>query len=313
MIHIKGKWLLKAALQKAMSAAPHGEALNYAFQRRVTRSLPRSREALAEKFSAALAHYQAAVQYGDLPGPPRTAYEFGAGWDLAVPLSLYMLGVESQTLVDLRPLVRWGLVNHALDSLREATPRLAARAGRELRPPPPGRLQSRAELARATGIRYLAPRDARDTGLAAGGFALVSSTQTLEHIPGRDLPPILKECRRLTAPGGIASLTVDMQDHYSYFDPALGPHHFLGINDGAWRLVNSGLHFQNRLRLPDYLRAVRAAGLRIAEQRVEWASPGELERLSRMKLAARFRGACSLEELGAKGVHLICRPAGAKP
>jgi hypothetical protein len=33
-------------------------------------------------------------------------YEFGAGWDLLVPLSYYVFGVERQTLVDIRRNVR---------------------------------------------------------------------------------------------------------------------------------------------------------------------------------------------------------------
>jgi SAM-dependent methyltransferase len=303
------KWLAKAALQKVFSALPAGEKLNYHFQRRVTKGLPRSRREILERFGMALAHFQDARRHGLLAGPPRTAYEFGAGWELAVPLSLYMLGVRSQVLVDLRPLLDLEMLNDALAKLR----RLALEVdpqGTQLRPLPAEPIQGRADLHRLLGISYLAPRDARATGLAAGSFELISSTQVLEHIPQEDLVDILRECRRLLHPKGVLAMEVDMQDHYSYFDHAIGPYNYLRFNPGAWRLINSGLHYQNRLRLPDYLQAVQLAGLEVVQQVVTWPSAQDLRQLRGLPLAARFQGRYRTHDLGARSARLICRPAG---
>ena len=302
------RWLGKAALQKLLSALPGGEELNYVLQRRLTGSLPRSRQDLLRKFAFALAHHYAARRWGKgEASPPRRAYEFGAGWDLAVPISLYLLGLESQTLVDLRPLVRWELVNHTLACFAQMRPELEYLAGRSLRPLPGPGLSSRRELADLMGIHYLAPRDARDTGLAPASFHLVSSTQTLEHIPPQDLLAILQECRRLLSPGGVISLEVDMQDHYSYFDPNLGPYHFLTLTERAWRLVNSGLHYQNRLRLPDYLELLEQAGLELVHRQVDWPDERRLAELKKLPLASRFRVGYDPAELGALRAWLVCR------
>src|SRR4051794_25524294 len=127
------RWLAKAALQRGLGALPQGERLNYVFQRHVLRSLPAGESVLRRKFSRALQHLRAYEEHG--PGtPPGEAvfYEFGAGWDLAIPLSFFALGVGSQVLVDIRPSVRIELVNDSLAALTRLRPELEAEAGREL-------------------------------------------------------------------------------------------------------------------------------------------------------------------------------------
>ena len=121
------RWLVKAALQKGMSALPASESVNYVFQRRISRSLPASEAAFRRKFERAAGHLRAYETHG--PGrPPGEAvlYEFGAGWDLAVPLSYWALGVERQLLVDIHANLRFELVNVTLERLRRLGPELGA-------------------------------------------------------------------------------------------------------------------------------------------------------------------------------------------
>lgn len=294
------KWLAKAGLQKVFSGLPWGQRLNYLFQRYVTHGLPRPAELMVEYFGNAVQYQHAARLWGGLPRGPRRAYEFGAGQDLATALSLYALGVESQVLVDLRPLAQWNLLAQAMDDLKARRPRLRALAGRELRPWPQRAPASTAQLERALGISYRAPADARATGLAAGSFDLVSSSHVLEHIPAADLPAILAECRRLVSPQGVVCHLWNMQDHYADFDPSISVYNFLTLDEARWGLVNSGLHYQNRLRLPDYLAMFKEAGLRQVYHQVWWPSREDLELLSRLPLAARFAGRYSSRELGAR-------------
>lgn len=302
------RWVLKAALQKVMSALPRGERLNYLFQRHVTHGLPRPPAEVAQKFTMALAHHRNALEFGRLGGRVDSAYEFGAGWDLIVAAGLYMLGVERQVLVDIRPLAEMELVNHGLAMLRGMHRRCEAQAGRALRRLPHHYLRDARELERDLGIRYLAPADARATGLPKKSFDLIHSTQTLEHIPENALRPIFRECRRLLSPGGVASLKVDMQDHYSYFDKSVSVYNYLTLSEGAWNLVNSGLHFQNRLRLPDYGRALAAAGLAVVHREVRWPGEADLELIRRLDLAARFRRRYTPRQLGARNAVFVCRP-----
>jgi SAM-dependent methyltransferase len=291
------RWLAKAALQKSLGTLPQGERLNYVFQRRVLRSLPAGDGALRQKFSRALQHLGAYEEHGPgVPAAEATFYEFGAGWDLAIPVAYALLGVGRQVLVDIRPSARVELVNDSLASYERLRGELEGVAGRELRPlgGPISRLD---ELEERFGIRYLAPCDARGTGLPAESIEFVSSTDTCEHIPGTDLAEIFRECFRLVRPGGAFSCRIDLQDHYAYFDRSLSRYHFLRYSDRAWSLVNSPLHHQNRLRSPEYLQLVSDAGFELVVEKPSGPTEDGRAELARLSLAERFRG-FTPDELG---------------
>ncbi|MCF8034433.1 MAG: class I SAM-dependent methyltransferase [Desulfarculaceae bacterium] len=303
------RWLAKAAVQKILSAIPRGERLNYLLARHLYHGLPHSPEKMVRRFKMAVQYVHAARRLGPLPEGPATAFEFGAGQDLAVPLSLYALGMRSQTLADLRPIADWYLINHAMERYQERWPRLSALAGRPLRPLPREPVHSVDQMRERLGIDYRAPMDARRTGLPGGAFDLVSSCHVLEHIPERMLLPMLRECGRLVSPQGVICHVWNMQDHFADFDPSLSVYNFLTLGDGAWRLVNSGLQYQNRLRLPDYLELFGQAGLEVVHQRVAWPGPEQMERLARLKLAPRFRDRYGLRDLGARLALVVLKKA----
>jgi len=300
------RWLAKAALQRGLGVLPQGERLNYVFQRRVLRSLPAGESVLRRKFARALQHLSAYEEHGaGTPAGNAVFYEFGAGWDLAIPLSFYALGVGKQVLVDIRPSVRVELVNDSLAALERLRPELEAEAEREL-PSLGAPIAGVAELESRFGIRYLAPCDARATGLPAESVDFVSSTDTCEHIPGADLAGIFGECRRLLRPGGAFSCRIDLQDHYAYFDRSLSRYNFLRFSDRAWSAVNSPLHHQNRLRSPDYLRLVRDAGFELTVERPSGPSDEDRAELQALPLAPRFRR-YSPDELGVTILSFVAR------
>jgi SAM-dependent methyltransferase len=286
------RWLAKAALQRGLGLLPQGERANYFFQRHVARSLPAGESVFRRKFARAQQHLRAYEEHG--PGMPpgeATFYEFGVGWDLAIPLSYAKLGVGRQVLVDIRPSARVELVNDSLTAL-------------EL-----DGVRSLKELDERFGIEYLAPRDARATGLPAESVDFVSSTDVCEHVPADDLAAIFHECHRLLRPGGASSCRIDLQDHYSYFDRSLSPYNFLRFSDRTWRLVNSPLHYQNRLRAPDYLRLVREAGFELVAEQPSGPSEDGLAQLRALSLAPRFRG-YTTEEAGVTVLSFVAQRVG---
>jgi SAM-dependent methyltransferase len=302
-------WLLKAALQKGMSALPASQGVNYVFQRRVTRTLPIGDAGVRRKFLRAAAHFDAFREHGPRRAPETAVfYEFGAGWDLSVPLSYASLGVGRQILVDIRPNLRLELVNETIASLDRQRADLARETGCLLRELGRADLASAAELEERFGIVYLAPRDARRTGLANGCVDFVSSTNTLEHVPATDIGAILRECRRLLASAGVMSFRIDMQDHSSYADPRLSPYHFLRYSTRTWRAVSSPLNYQNRLRYPDYAELFREAGLEIVSEEVTRPTAGQLAALSGLELAPEFHRYAP-EELAARALAVVVRPA----
>jgi SAM-dependent methyltransferase len=300
------RWLAKAALQRGLGLLPQGERLNYVFQRHVAHSLPASESVFRRKFARARRHLRAFEEHGPgMPAEEAVFYEFGAGWDLNIALSYAALGVGRQTLVDIRSSVRLELVNDSLRTFERLWDELEAEADQALRPLG-GPVGSTGELEERFGIAYLAPRDARATGLPEASVDFVSSTDTCEHIPAADLARIFAECHRLLRPRGAFSCRIDLQDHYSYFDPTLSRYHFLRYSDRAWSLVNSPLHYQNRLRSPDYLRLVREAGLEVVSETASGPSAQGLAELRAQPLAPRFRG-YRLEELGVGTLSFVAR------
>jgi SAM-dependent methyltransferase len=305
------RWLAKAALQGVISALPRSHVVNYVFQTRVTHGLPRAGDEFDDHARTAALHVDARRRYG--PGMrvgDVQAYEFGAGWDLIGPLTAFALGLERQTLVDVRDILRLELVNHTLRQLAEHREHLESICGAPLRTIDSRPVRSVGELERRFGIRYLAPRNARATGLPARSFDLVSSTYVLEHVPADDIAAILRESVRLLSPDGVLSSFIDLRDHFMYFDPAVGPHHFLGFGSRSWRWLNPGLQWVNRLRAIDHRRLVENSGLRIVAENPIEPTAEERTVLAGMRLARQFRDRYTLEQLGTKELHLVARPAG---
>ena len=54
-----------------------------------------------------------------------------------------------------------------------------------------------------------------------------------------------------------------MQDHYSFFDPGISAFNFLKFSEPTWSLINSSVHYQNRLRASDFRRLHEDAGFRL--------------------------------------------------
>ena len=303
------RWLAKAALQRGIGALPQGERLNYVFQRRILHSFPVGDGAYRQKFTRAVSHVANYEEYGpDLPTAQATFYEFGAGWDLAIPISYALLGIRRQVVTDIRPSARIELVNETIAALGRLRPELEEASGRSVRDPG-GPIAAIAELEPRFGIRYLAPCDARATGLAAGTVDFVSSTDTCEHIPPDDLAEVFAESRRLLRPDGAFSCRIDLQDHYSYFDGGVSRYNFLRFSDRTWALVNSPLHYQNRLRAPDYLRLVREAGFELLVENPSGPSEEGRAELAALPLAERFRG-YSVDELGVTILSFVARAPG---
>jgi SAM-dependent methyltransferase len=305
------RWLAKAALQRGLGALPQGERLNYVFQRRVLHSFPVGDAALKQKFTRACAHLALYEEHGPgVPAAEATFFEFGAGWDLAIPLAYAMLGVGRQIVIDIRPSARAELVSDTIAAFERLRPELEEIAQRPLSELG-GPIASVAELEPRFGICYLAPCDARATGLPAGSVDFASSTDTCEHIPRDDLAAIFVEMRRLLRRGGAFSCRIDLQDHYAYFDHSLSRYNFLRFSDRTWALVNSPIHFQNRLRAPEYLGLVRDAGFELLVDNPSGPSQQGLAELETLPLAERFR-VYPPEDLGVTVLSFVARtPAAA--
>ena len=64
------------------------------------------------------------------------------------------------------------------------------------------------DLERLYRIHYVAPGDARATGLPGGSIDFFYSTSVMEHIPERDLVAILRECKWLASRDALLGLSI---------------------------------------------------------------------------------------------------------
>ena len=295
-------WRVKVAIQTALSAVPGGHRLNYLLQRHVTRTLPVSDPELRNQVLKARRHLDAFLRHRSSAAGDLHLYEFGAGWDLVLPITYYALGVERQTIVDLRPLARGDLVADAAARIAVSTTALGL-----VRPPQPIDPRQLSESLARMGISYSAPVDARRTGIADGSFDLITSTDVLEHVPSEDISDLLRECRRLLRPGGLLRVRIDYQDHYWYFDARLTPYSFLRYRPRQWRRYNPGLHYQNRLRHNQLLSIVLAAGFAVLEDDHPEPTEEDLTLLASVRRADPF-GAMSDRDCAIRFANLTLTP-----
>ena len=304
------RWVVKAAIHNSLAYLPRGSEIHYLLQRKVTRSLPGDDDHFRLKARKAAWHFGALERHVKPTNGGARLFEFGAGWDMVGPLIYYALGVDEQVVVDLTEnlqldLVEWSIRRYAL--LRSE---LETALGRSLRPLGDAVVRSRHELDERFGIRYIAPCDAGNTGLPADSIDFVSSTSVLQHVPERQLQPIVEECRRLLRPNGVLSCHIDMQDGFAEFDHTLSQYNFLKFSDRRWALVNSPFYFQNRLRARDYVAVVQDAGFEIAEREEHRSSTKHAAQLPTLRLAPRFR-TYTIEELAPVQMSLVAVNRGA--
>jgi len=122
-----------------------------------------------------------------------------------------------------------------------------------------------------------------------------------------DIPLIFRECSRLLKKCGLMSFIIDYQDHYSYADNRISVYNFLKYSDSTWRWFNPSLHYQNRLRHPDYIRLLQETGFEVVEEKVLPPSDKDLMYLGRAEISARFRETYDLTELGVRRSHIVAR------
>lgn len=294
----------KCQLQKLFSDLPYGEYLNYYFQRNITRSLPPSNDRFLTKVATATRYYEYFRKHHKVEQATGRYYEFGVGWTFTVPMVMGIMGFDVHC-IDIRRLLFPDLLQDSIQKffynrLLLDLPHVERWPDIQLT----GDLL--ACLKEGFGVRYFAPLDARDTGFSSGKFDFMSSTFTMEHVPRKDVRPILDECYRLLNYGGILSMCIDYQDHWSYFDKSISAYNYLTYSAAEWEKLNPSLHFQNRMRHSDYMRIIAKTGFEVVEE-VPWlASVEDRETLSQLPLHSDYMH-YKLNDLGMRACEIVLR------
>jgi hypothetical protein len=288
-------WRIKSTIQRTMSFLPLSAHLNYLLQRYVSKGYPAPDNVFAKKITNADKHLHAYRTFSKSASPDDTFYEFGAGWDILIPLIYSSKGVRKQIVIDINDLLKMSLVQMNIDRLKTKG-----------FPFPTGKIANKLDLAGKLNINFLAPHDGRATGFSANSVQFISNTDTLEHIPKKDIIAIVKECYRILAPGSVMSCVIDLRDHYAYFDNTISFYNFLSFSKLEWEPYDNDLHYQNRLRYTDYKAIFEESGFEIVFEECEKPSPADIEVLKGLKLAPEFAQK-DLNDIGIKEIWMVLR------
>lgn len=297
---------VKCLIQSIFSAVPKGELLNYVFQKYISKSLPPQNPEFLTKVGEALSHLRNFEDFNTLENNENKYYEFGAGWTLIIPLVVSMHGFEV-SCIDIRKLIVEELINQTLRQFENNAVNLPFKIDSKLQ-----EVNKRTEnsllsqLKKELNFNYFAPVDARNTKYEKNTFDFMSSTATLEHLPVSEIKPILFECHRILKPGGILSMIIDYQDHWSYFDRSISVYNFLKYDNKEWKRYNPSLHFQNRLRHSDYINIINSTGFTIVKEFPYLPTEENLDELASIKVSDSY-SQYKNDDLLIKGCEIVLR------
>ncbi len=285
-------WRIKALLQKTLARVPYGKSVHYALQRSLggLRCLN-----IDHRLRNAMRLVELLAEAGvDITG--KTVVEIGSGWAPIVPTYFYLLGAGRCISYDLNRYLKEILIRQMLDQfgvhidqivstrptqdreIRDRYTNLAATKGVE-------------DVLRILKMDYRAPANACQTGLPDGSVDVLFSNLVLEHVPPSVIEGLFREARRILKPsGGMMVHRVDPGDHYRSFDRTITQINFLRYSHKSWRFWGQNdIHYQNRLRAPQYRQIAERAGFRIVSEnsRVDLRSK---EALMTFPLDAEFSG-----------------------
>ena len=308
-------WLIKSAVQRAISLLPKSHVWNEFFQARIARSLGTSTGEIEAKLAKFCRRYYRSL--ATTRGSPPSEFdvvEIGTGWYPIVPVGLFLCGTRNIWTFDIAPLLRAerlhamlgcfaelaadGRLNKALPELRPDRLKQLLELRHLAKDEPPEQWLARLHI-------HVAVRDARDTRLPDRCADLVFSWGVLEHIPEPVLRELVREFKRLLRPDGAMTHYIFTGDQYTYFDRSISYFNYLRFTDKQWRWLDSPIIPQNRLRIGDFRRIFTEGGFEILSEDNDL---GSKEALSRVPLAPQFRH-YSEEDLLTVFSFMVARPS----
>lgn len=268
-------WLIKSATHRVISWLPEPQSWNYLLQKYVMKTAAITAagfEFKLERGRRMLEEYRAhALQ----PREAFTVFELGTGWYPVIPVAMYLSGAEKVWTADVVSLLRFEHLQALLQMFCDAASRgELSRLLPGARPERVAKLQHLLQDATPRTPREILAElnieslvmDARHLPVSAASVDLIFSESVLIHVPESVIPGIFRECRRIAAPDAVMIHSIILRDHYARFDSRITDFNLLKYSKGAWRLLNSPVEYQSRLRVTDYRKLHESSGFRIARE-----------------------------------------------
>jgi hypothetical protein len=304
------KWTTKARIQRVLSDVPLGPDLYYLAQRQMGGFRHFTIDSKVAQGNSLL------ECLSELSEPPSdwAGVEIGTGWTPILPLLFWLNGQSQCDTYDNQKLLKDALVVEAAKQFVSYYRKNPNRFDLN-----PGQFQERLSsldklvaegadsptIMRACNLRYHAPVDAAQTGLAAGSVDVVYSNTTLEHAREEEITDLLKESYRIIRPGGYMLHLIDLSDHFAHSDSLISSVNFLQFSDERFDRYNSRFLFQNRWREPRWRQVIEDHGFEIICWRTQVDSKA-LSQLPALPVDSSFDGLSS-EELCVSAIRVIAR------
>lgn len=288
------KWMLKAAVQRAISLSPGSHQLNRMMQKYVTRTTVLRQWDFDDHLrtdTTKLDHYAQRTPDG---GVPRRVLEIGTGWHPILPIAMWLAGAERVDTVDIRCNLTDAQVQETLDAFHAASedgrlaryfPRAIPDRVRALLEAPPVAAEGYVAWLRRFGVVTHVSNEPYGA-IADASVDLIVSVSVLEYFPRALLVSTGHEFARVLRPGGVMIHDVSLADQYAFMDGSISKLNFLRYSRRAWRIINSPLIPLSRLRASDYVAAFGECGFDTELLDIERVEESEARSIP---LAAEFR------------------------
>jgi methyltransferase family protein len=309
-------WLLKALVQRSIAALPNPRYWNELLQERVTRSLELTDERFDGSLNNCTNHWKQFQRYGSTGRDSFSAFELGTGWFPVVPIGLFLCGAREVWTWDVAPLLKLDRLKLTIGRFLELDQRQRLQDHLPVLPErvaalrevmtffESSRRREPVQLLERIGIHYRVGNASR-SGLASEAVDLIVSDVTLEYVSPAELYEILREFRRIAAPGAVMSHSIDLSDQYASFDPSITKFNFLRYSDSFWRRLSNPIISLSRLRISDYRRAFSDSHFQIVH---EFSLRGDPTELARTPVATRFHD-YDIDDLLVLHTQLVSVPA----
>ncbi len=293
-------YLLKCTIQHILSNIPKGEIANRWLQIHGTKNLPVNEELLLNKISLGKLHLDYYLKYNTdskTSFEDIISFEFGAGYDLIIPIIFSYAGIKSITCVDIKDKVSAYLISNIVDRLKSHKDLKELTDINNHSYDTITKSNVKEILKNNFRINYIAPMDASKTNFPDEHLDLIVTNATFEHIPLNSIKDILKESYRILKPGGVFSNIIDYKDHWAYTDSRLSYYNYLKYSPKKWKFLNPSLNYQNRLRHKDYIELFESAGFKLKYILPRYPTEEEKNALSNLKIDDYFKSKYTIEEL----------------
>lgn len=297
------KFQYKCFLQNTFSKLNAGVYLNYIFQKYVTKKIPIKPKDFLKRYESKVSnHLKTYKKYSQVSITNSVYYEFGAGWDLMTALCFSCKGIKHLYCIDIKKLIFPELINNTINLITNNKDLFAV----DLKNVPVvNKKNINTVLKNVFNIEYKAPCDAKNTGLDNESVDFIVSNVTFEHIPKESMSDILNECYRILKIGGIMSISIDYQDHWSYFDKSITVYNFLQYSKEEWQKYNPSLHYQNRLRHSEYINFIEKSNFKTLDVRQIKPNEENFKKLEMLNIHNDFKIKYSLDDISILGSHIV--------